>query len=40
MGNLMTLAHCQQWLAEAYKSNTNPCHVFLVGTKRDLLVRK
>nr|KAF7406600.1 hypothetical protein H0235_014256 [Vespula pensylvanica] len=37
VGNLMTLVHCQQWLMEAYKSNTNPCHVFLVGTKRDLL---
>ncbi|XP_015190063.1 PREDICTED: ras-related protein Rab-34 [Polistes dominula] len=40
VGNLVTLAHCQQWLLEAYKSNTNFCHVFLVGMKRDLLSNK
>ncbi|XP_014605254.1 PREDICTED: ras-related protein Rab-34-like [Polistes canadensis] len=40
VGNLLTLAHCQQWLIEAYKSNTNFCHVFLVGMKRDLLSNK
>ncbi|XP_033224319.1 NADPH--cytochrome P450 reductase isoform X5 [Belonocnema kinseyi] len=37
LGNLMSLSHCQQWLQEASRSNTNPHHIFLVGTKRDLL---
>lgn len=38
LGSLMSLHHCQQWLAEANRSNTGPYHIFLVGTKRDLLV--
>lgn len=37
--NLMSLAHCQQWLNEASLSNIGPYHIFLVGTKKDLLVR-
>lgn len=34
----MSLAHCQQWLNEASRSNVGPHHIFLVGTKKDLLV--
>jgi len=30
--------HCQQWLNEASRSNVGPYHIFLVGTKKDLLV--
>ncbi|XP_058794200.1 ras-related protein Rab-36 isoform X3 [Phymastichus coffea] len=37
LGSLMSLHHCQQWLAEANRSNNGPHHIFLVGTKRDLL---
>ncbi|XP_063983335.1 ras-related protein Rab-36 [Diachasmimorpha longicaudata] len=37
LGSLFTLSHAKQWLEEALKSNTGPCHIFLVGTKRDLL---
>jgi len=29
--------HCQQWLNEASRSNVGP-YIFLVGTKKDLLV--
>ncbi|OAD55582.1 Ras-related protein Rab-34 [Eufriesea mexicana] len=36
--NLISLGHCQQWLNEAAKSNTEPYYIFLVGTKRDLLM--
>lgn len=39
LGNLMSLAHCQQWLNEASRSNVGPYHIFLVGAKKDLLVR-
>ncbi|CAL7941887.1 unnamed protein product [Xylocopa violacea] len=35
--NLASLGHCQQWLNEAAQSNTEPYHIFLIGTKRDLL---
>lgn len=38
LGNLMSLAHCQQWLHEASLSNIGSYHIFLVGTKKDLLV--
>ncbi|XP_012230616.1 ras-related protein Rab-34 [Linepithema humile] len=37
LGNLMSLAHCQQWLNEARLSNIGHYHIFLVGTKKDLL---
>ncbi|KAL0132353.1 hypothetical protein PUN28_000260 [Cardiocondyla obscurior] len=37
LGNLMSLMHCQQWLNEADRSNVGPYHIFLVGTKKDLL---
>ncbi|KAG7209118.1 hypothetical protein KM043_015264 [Ampulex compressa] len=37
LGNLISLGHCQQWLTEAGQSNAGPCHIFLVGTKRDTL---
>ncbi|KAJ8681589.1 hypothetical protein QAD02_017381 [Eretmocerus hayati] len=37
LGSLMSLHHCQQWLTEANHSNNGPYHIFLVGTKRDLL---
>ncbi|KAH0952132.1 hypothetical protein HN011_010906 [Eciton burchellii] len=37
LGNLMSLTHCQQWLNEASRSNVGPCHIFLVGAKKDLL---
>ncbi|XP_019695777.1 ras-related protein Rab-34 isoform X3 [Harpegnathos saltator] len=37
LGNLMSLAHCQQWLNEASRSNVSPYHIFLVGAKKDLL---
>uniref|UniRef100_A0ABD2X2D5 Ras-related protein Rab-36 n=1 Tax=Trichogramma kaykai TaxID=54128 RepID=A0ABD2X2D5_9HYME len=37
LGSLMSLHHCEQWLSEANRSNNGPYHVFLVGTKRDLL---
>ncbi|XP_011306338.1 ras-related protein Rab-34 [Fopius arisanus] len=37
LGSLFTLSHSKQWLEEAMKSNNGPCHVFLVGTKKDLL---
>ncbi|XP_014205188.2 ras-related protein Rab-36-like [Copidosoma floridanum] len=37
LGSLMSLHHCNQWLNEANHSNTGPYHIFLVGTKRDLL---
>ncbi|XP_018364417.1 PREDICTED: ras-related protein Rab-34 isoform X2 [Trachymyrmex cornetzi] len=37
LGNLMSLTHCQQWLNEASRSNIGPHHIFLVGTKKDLL---
>lgn len=39
VSNLMSLAHCQQWLNEASRSNVGPYHIFLVGAKKDLLVR-
>lgn len=38
LANLISLGHCEQWLNEAAQSNTQPCHIFLIGTKRDLLV--
>ncbi|CAL1688742.1 unnamed protein product [Lasius platythorax] len=37
VSNLMSLAHCQQWLNEASRSNVGPYHIFLVGAKKDLL---
>ncbi|XP_033327477.2 ras-related protein Rab-34 [Megalopta genalis] len=37
LSNLISLGHCERWLSEAAKSNREPYHVFLVGTKRDLL---
>ncbi|XP_043273781.1 ras-related protein Rab-34 [Venturia canescens] len=38
LGSLMSLSHCHQWLTEASRSNSaGRYHVFLVGTKRDLL---
>ncbi|XP_051161411.1 ras-related protein Rab-34-like [Leptopilina boulardi] len=37
LGNLMSLSHCKQWLKEASQCNTNSYHIFLIGTKRDLL---
>ncbi|XP_050457470.1 ras-related protein Rab-36 isoform X2 [Cataglyphis hispanica] len=37
VSNLMSLRHCQQWLNEASRSNVGPYHIFLVGTKKDLL---
>ncbi|XP_076179910.1 ras-related protein Rab-34 [Ptiloglossa arizonensis] len=37
LSNLISLKHCEQWLSEAAKSNTDQYHIFLVGTKRDLL---
>lgn len=38
--NIVTLAHTAQWLEEAKQANegSNPL-IFLVGTKRDLMVR-
>lgn len=38
LANLISLGHCQQWLNEAAQSNTEPYYIFLIGTKRDLLV--
>lgn len=39
--NVVTLAHTAQWLEEAREANINSCPlVFLVGTKRDLMVRR
>lgn len=38
VSNLTSLAHCQQWLNEASRSNVGPYHIFLVGAKKDLLV--
>ncbi|XP_015598433.1 ras-related protein Rab-34 [Cephus cinctus] len=40
LGSLMSLSHSQQWLAEAERSNVGFYHIFLVGTKRDLLSNK
>ncbi|XP_011496741.1 PREDICTED: ras-related protein Rab-34 [Ceratosolen solmsi marchali] len=37
LGSLMSLHHCQQWLSDANSCNNGPYHIFLVGTKRDLL---
>ncbi|KZC07286.1 Ras-related protein Rab-34, partial [Dufourea novaeangliae] len=37
LSNLISLGHCEQWLSEAARSNIGPYHLFLVGTKRDLL---
>ncbi|KAG9431485.1 ras-related protein Rab-34-like isoform X1 [Apis mellifera carnica] len=37
LANLISLGHCEQWLNEAAQSNTEPCHIFLIGTKQDLL---
>lgn len=39
LSSLMSLCHCKQWLDEGLKSNNGPLHIFLVGTKRDLLVK-
>ncbi|XP_020296837.1 ras-related protein Rab-34-like [Pseudomyrmex gracilis] len=39
LGNLISLAHCQQWLDEASRSNIGPYHIFLVGAKKDILSR-
>lgn len=38
--NLYSLSHCKNWLREALEANdtTTPL-LFLVGTKKDLLVR-
>lgn len=36
--SLMSLSHCQQWLEEALNANSGSPHIFLVGTKRDLMV--
>ncbi|XP_076397692.1 ras-related protein Rab-34 [Megachile rotundata] len=38
LANLLSLGHCQQWFSEAAQCNREPYHVFLIGTKRDLLV--
>ncbi|XP_057322336.1 ras-related protein Rab-34-like isoform X2 [Microplitis mediator] len=35
--SLLSLSHCRQWLEEAARSNTGDYHIFLVGTKRDLM---
>ncbi|KOC69167.1 Ras-related protein Rab-34 [Habropoda laboriosa] len=37
LANLISLGHCQQWLNEAARSNARSYHIFLIGTKRDLL---
>ncbi|KAK0096248.1 hypothetical protein PV326_006008 [Microctonus aethiopoides] len=37
LSSLLSLSHCLQWLNEAAQCNTGPHHIFLVGTKRDLL---
>jgi GTPase SAR1 family protein len=36
--SLMSLSHCQQWLEEALSANSGSPHIFLVGTKGDLMV--
>jgi len=36
--SLMSLSHSPQWLEEALNANSGPSHIFLVGTKRDLMV--
>lgn len=38
LANLISLGHCEQWLNEAVQCNTEPYHIFLIGTKQDLLV--
>lgn len=42
MTNLLSLAHCHQWLDEAMTANCRGPKplVFLVGTKKDLMVNK
>ena len=39
LSSLDSLASCKQWAEEACSSANDP-HLFLVGAKRDLLVRK
>uniref|UniRef100_A0A8C1E5V6 Ras-related protein Rab-36 n=1 Tax=Cyprinus carpio carpio TaxID=630221 RepID=A0A8C1E5V6_CYPCA len=40
MADIKSLEHTQQWLKEALQENEpDSCFVFMVGTKRDLLVR-
>jgi len=36
--SLLSLSHCPQWLEEALNANSGSSHIFLVGTKRDLMV--
>jgi hypothetical protein len=38
LSSLMSLSHCPQWLEEALSANSGSPHIFLVGTKRDLMV--
>lgn len=38
LSNLYSLSHCAQWLEEALACNTVQPIIFLIGTKRDLLV--
>jgi hypothetical protein len=40
MTNLLSLAHCHQWLDEAMNANSRGPKplIFLVGTKKDLMV--
>nr|CAD7449484.1 unnamed protein product [Timema bartmani] len=35
----MSLSHCSQWLREALAVNHGEPHIFIVGTKRDLMSR-
>ncbi|XP_067007039.1 ras-related protein Rab-34 [Anabrus simplex] len=37
--SLMSLSHCRDWQSEALKANSGSAHMFLVGTKRDLMTR-
>jgi hypothetical protein len=38
LSSLMSLSHCPQWLEEGLSANSGSPHIFLVGTKRDLMV--
>ncbi|CAG2056008.1 unnamed protein product [Timema podura] len=39
LSSLMSLSHCSQWLREALAVNHGEPHIFIVGTKRDLMSR-
>nr|CAD7415365.1 unnamed protein product [Timema poppensis] len=39
LSSLMSLSHCSQWLREALVVNHGEPHIFIVGTKRDLMSR-